>query len=141
MTFLTNLGVTEVLCSFKLVLEGKTGKEIPVSSRLGFLQKFSAHNFALSDAEDNTFGPLNRGGIADLLLLRTLLAICQKSQEASFWEVMDSFHTLNFKEAKVQMSLILKRSNSSFFTLRKRKRMFSFQVNFIILSIKVWFCC
>ena len=44
-----------------------------MSSRLGFLQKFSANNFALSDAEDNTFGPLNRGGIADLLLLR----ICQ----------------------------------------------------------------
>ena len=122
MTFLTNLGVTEILCSFKLVLEGKAGKELPVSSRLGFLQRFCANNFALSDAEDNTFVPLNRGGIADLLLLRTLVAICQKSQEASFWEVMDSFHTLNFKEAKVQMSLILKRPNSSFFTLRKREK-------------------
>ena len=33
---------------------------------------------------------LNRGGIADLPLLRTLLAIRQKSQEPSFWEV-DSF--------------------------------------------------
>ena len=30
MTFLTTLGVTE-LCSFKLVLEGKTGKGIPES--------------------------------------------------------------------------------------------------------------
>ena len=27
--FLTILGVTEILCSFRLVLEGKTGKEIP----------------------------------------------------------------------------------------------------------------
>ena len=78
MTFLTILGVTEILCSFKLVLEGKTGKEIPESSRLEFLEKFSANNFALSDAEDNTSGLLNRGGIADLRLLRTLLAICQK---------------------------------------------------------------
>ena len=42
-------------------------------------EKFSANNFALSDAEDNTSGPLNRGGIADLPLLRTLLAIRQKS--------------------------------------------------------------
>ena len=75
MTFLTILGVTEILCSFKLVLEGKTGKEIPESSRLEFLEKFSANNFALSDAEDNTSGPLNRGGIADLPLLRKLLAI------------------------------------------------------------------
>ena len=31
MTFLTMLGVTEILCSFILVLEGKTGKEIPES--------------------------------------------------------------------------------------------------------------
>ena len=31
-----------------------------------------------------------RGGIADLPLSRTLLAIHQKSREPSFWEVMDS---------------------------------------------------
>ena len=73
MTFLTILGVMDILCSFRLVLEGKTGKEIPESSRFGFLEKFLANNFVLSDAEDNTSGPLNRGGIADLLLLRTLL--------------------------------------------------------------------
>ena len=81
MTFLTILGVREILCSFKLVLEGKTGKEIPESSRLESLEKFSANNFALSDAEDNTCGPLSRGGIADLPLLRSLLAIQQKSLE------------------------------------------------------------
>ena len=79
----------EILCSFRLVLEGKTGKEIPESSRFEFSEKFLANNFALSDAEDNTSGPPNRGGIADLPLLRTLLAIGQKSQEPSFWEVMD----------------------------------------------------
>ena len=82
------MGVAEILCSFRLVLEGKTGKEIPESSRLEFLEKFSANNFALSDAKDNTSGPLNREGIADLPLLRTLLAI-RKSQEPHFWEVMD----------------------------------------------------
>ena len=85
MTFLTILG------SFRLVLEAKTGKEIPEPSRLEFLEKFLADNFVLSDAKDNTSGPLNRGGIADLTFLRTLLAICQKSGEPSFWEVMDSF--------------------------------------------------
>ena len=42
MTFLTILGVTEILCSFRLVLEGKTGKEIPDSSQV--LRKvFSKH--------------------------------------------------------------------------------------------------
>ena len=77
MTCLTILGVIGILCNFRLDLEGKTGKEIPESSRLEFLEKFLA-NFALSDAEDNTSGPLNRGDIADLPLLRTLLAIHQK---------------------------------------------------------------
>ena len=91
MTFLTILGVMEVLCSFRLVLEGKTGKEIPESSRLEMLEKFLANNFALSDAEGNASSLLNRGGIADLPLLRTLLAIRQKSQEPSFWQVIYSF--------------------------------------------------
>ena len=96
MTFLTILGVTEILCSFKLVLEGKTGKEIPKSSRLEFSENYSANNFDLSDAEDNTSGPLNRGGIADLPFLRTLLAIRQKSRDPSFWEVMNGiFYFIN----------------------------------------------
>ena len=66
MTFLTILEVT--LCSFKLVLEGKTGKEIHESLRLEFLEKFLASKSASSDVEDNTSVPLNRGGIEDLPL-------------------------------------------------------------------------
>ena len=91
MIFLNILGVTEILYSFKLVLEEKTGKEIPESSKFEFKENFSGNNLALSDAEDNISSLLNRGGIADLPLLRTLLAIRQKSREPSFWEVMDSF--------------------------------------------------
>ena len=79
MTFLTIFEVTEI-CSFKLVLEGKTSKEIP-ESRFEFLGKFSVNNFALSDAEDNTSGSLNRRGIADLPLLRTLNWQFAKSNE------------------------------------------------------------
>ena len=52
-----------------------------MSSRLEFLENFSANNFALSDVEDNNFGQLNRKGVTDLSLLRTLLAICQKSRD------------------------------------------------------------
>ena len=81
----------EILCSFRLVLEEKIGKEMLESSRLDFLGKLLANNFALSDAEDNTSSPLNKGGIADLPLLRTLLAIDQKAQELSFWEVINYF--------------------------------------------------
>ena len=66
MTFLTISAAAGILCSFRLVLEGKAGKEIPGSSKLEFLEKLLANNFALSDKEDNTSGPLSRGGIADL---------------------------------------------------------------------------
>ena len=60
MTFLNILRVREILHSLGLVLEGKTGKKIPMSSRLEFLEKFLANKFASSDAEDNSSGPLNR---------------------------------------------------------------------------------
>ena len=105
-TILTILGVMEILCSFRLVLEGKTGKEIPESSRFEFLEKFLANNFALSDAEDNISVPLNRGGIADLPLLRTLLAIRQKSREPSLWEVMDSFVLVAYASLAASRTLL-----------------------------------
>ena len=73
MIFLTILEFTEI-CYFSLVLDWKTGKEIPESSRLEFSETFLAKYFALSGAEDND-GWLNRGGIADLPSLRTILAI------------------------------------------------------------------
>ena len=79
MTILTILGVTEILYSLRLVLEGKTGKKISKSSRLEFLEKFLANNFVLPDVEDNTSTSMNRGDIADLPLFRTLLIIYQKS--------------------------------------------------------------
>ena len=58
MTLLTILGVTKILSSFRLVREGKAGKEMPESSRLEFLERFLANNFVLLDPEDNTSGPL-----------------------------------------------------------------------------------
>ena len=56
MILLTILGVTGILCSFRVVLERKTGKEIPESWRSEFLEKFLVNNFALSDAEYSTLG-------------------------------------------------------------------------------------
>ena len=106
MTFLTILGVTEILWSFRKVLEGKTGKEIPKSSILKFLKKFSANNFALSDAEDNTSRPLNGGGIADVPLLRTLLTIYQNAQEPSFWQLMDSLVLLAYASLATSRTLL-----------------------------------
>ena len=106
MTFLTILGFTEIISSFRLLLERKTGEKIPESSRLEFLEKFPANNVALSDAEDNTSGPLNRGSIADLILLRTILAICQKSCEPSFCEVMDSLVLLAYSSLAASRTLL-----------------------------------
>ena len=67
--------VTGILCSFRLVLKGKVGKEIEFFE---FFEKISASNFALANAEENTSGPLNREEIAGLSLMRTLLVIHQK---------------------------------------------------------------
>ena len=79
MIFLTILGVMEILCISRLVLQGEIGKQISESSRLDFLEKFFGNNFALSNAEDNTTWPLTRGDVADLPLLKTLLAMPQNS--------------------------------------------------------------
>ena len=84
----------------------KTGKEIPKSSRLEFLEKFSASNFALSDTVNYTSGPLNRGGIVDLPLLKTLLALHQKSQEPSFWKMMDSFVLIKYASLAASRTLL-----------------------------------
>ena len=105
-TFLTILGVMEILCSFRVVLEGKTGKKIPESSRSELLEKFLVNNFALSDVEDNISGPLNREGVADLSLLKTILAIHQKFQEPSFWEVMDSFVLIAYASLAASRTLL-----------------------------------
>ena len=81
------MGVTWIICSFRLVLERKAGKEIPESSRFEFLENFLANNFALPEAQDNTLGPLNEGGVVGSLLSRTLLAIHQKIVRAwKLWE-------------------------------------------------------
>ena len=49
MMLFTDLGVARVFCIIRLVLKEKVGKEIPESSRLEFLEKFSAKNLVLFD--------------------------------------------------------------------------------------------
>ena len=113
------MGVMEILWSFRLALEGKTGKEIPESSRLEFLEKFLGNIFALSDAEDNNSGPLNRGDIADLPLLRTVLAICQNSWELHFWEVMDSFVLVAYASLAALRTLLQQLLSELYFGFRR----------------------
>ena len=102
---LTILGVTEILCNFRLVQEGKQVKRY-LNHQNEFAEKFSVNYFALKDAQDNTSRLLNRGGIVDLPLLRILLAICQKSREPSFWEVVDSLILLAYVSLAASRTLL-----------------------------------
>ena len=119
--------LTEILYSFRLVLEEKTGKEIPEPST-------GVEFFILLDVEDNTSGSLNIGVIADLSVLRTLSAICQKSRQPIFWEVMDSFVSLacaNFGSIKspfatiTSLSGLYSRFKGRFILLLQTKKMIS----------------
>ena len=50
-----------------------------------------SNQFCIYQMHKATSGPLNRRGIVDLVLLRTLFAICQWLLEPRFWKVMESF--------------------------------------------------
>ena len=63
--------------------------DILVTSRNG--EKFSQNNFPFSYVGDNTSSMLNRGGIADLPLLRTL------AKSLTSWEVIDCFVLLAYE--------------------------------------------
>ena len=72
----------EIQKHYTVLDQTQTGKKVKryLSHQVLFLE----NNFALSDAEDNTSGPLNRRGTTDLPLFRTLLLIRQKFQKAKF---------------------------------------------------------
>ena len=61
------------------MLSDKLCIEIVESPKSEFSEQFSANNYNFPDVEDNTSGPLNNAGKADLSLLRTPLSICQRS--------------------------------------------------------------
>ena len=89
--------------------EGKKSKEILKSSRLEFLEKFLGNNFILSDEEDNTSRPLNRIGIADLPMMRTINNL-PKSEEPSLWKVTDAFALVTYgslEASKIIVQLLL----------------------------------
>ena len=102
------------------------------SSLSGLTEVFS-QQFRLSDAEDNTSGLLNKGGIADLPLLRTLSAICQKSRQPSFWEVIDSFVLLSYASLAAPRTLLQQLLTCLNFSLDSED--LSFGTNKILISI------
>ena len=71
MTSLTSIVASPIYC-FRVVPEGKVDKEISESWRIEFLEKCLARP-QMKITENNISGPRNRGGVADLSLLRILL--------------------------------------------------------------------
>ena len=78
---------------------------------------------------------LNREGIADLPLLRTLLAIHQKSQEPSFWEVMDSFVLLAYASLAASRTLLQQLLACLNFTLDSEDLSFWYKTKNLFLCI------
>ena len=67
--------VLEMLCTFRLVLKGKASRERPELTNQNLGKDCSKQ----SVTEDEISGPLNRGGIASLILLKWLFEILQTS--------------------------------------------------------------
>ena len=74
---------------FQISCRRKTGKEIPESSRLEVLERFSANDFALSDAEHHRV--VEKRKYSRFTFVENTNGNLQNLQELSFWEVMDSF--------------------------------------------------
>ena len=72
MIFFNHLGSYRNILQFLIRSKKKAGKETSKSSTLEFLERELGDNFASWDAEGNTSALLNRGGISDSALLRTL---------------------------------------------------------------------
>ena len=64
--------------------------------------------FCFMDAYDKTTWPLNRWGITDLLSLKILFTIRQKSWEPRFWEMID-FLVCSAYECLVDSKTLLQR--------------------------------
>ena len=97
--FLTTFEVMEILCSFRLILQGKTGKEISEPSRLEFLEKVFANNFTLSDAEDNTLVPR-------FTFVENTISNLPKVPRVEFLGVMNSFVLVAYASLAASRTLL-----------------------------------
>ena len=120
MTFSTILGVTEILCCLRLFLEEKTGTEIPESTRLEFLERFSA--IFLSQMHKTTHPGR---WIEEVWQIYLCWEIRQKSREPSFillvYESLAALGTL-FQRLLACLNFTLELEDLSY--LYKRKKLF-----------------
>ena len=78
------MGVTENIMQFQISSRRENRQRDNRVIKIKFKEKFSANNFALSDAEDNTSGPLNRGGIADITFVENTISNSSEVMRAKF---------------------------------------------------------
>ena len=91
MNFLTNLKVTTGYYTVSDSARKESGqRDTRVIKNRVLIKIFRKQFYFLSDAKENKPGSLNKWGMTGLLMLRTFLAILQKLQESSLWEVIYS---------------------------------------------------
>ena len=74
--------------------------------------------------------PLNRGGIEDLPLLRTQIAVHQKSQEPSFWELVHSFVLVAYASLAASRTFLQRLQACLNFLLKLHLQIFKLQILF-----------
>ena len=84
MTFLYVLGVTEILCSFRLVLEGKTGNKITESSRLEFKEKIFANKFFFTRCKRQHPWAVEEKGYSGFTIVENTISNLPKVLRAKF---------------------------------------------------------
>ena len=88
-SYLSNLRIKGILCSFSLVVEGKIGKKTQIIMIRNLRKDFNT-SFALPDTGGNTKDPLNGGGISDSLIRK----FEKRSNTQSFCKVINCFALL-----------------------------------------------
>ena len=105
MIFVTILRVTEILYTFKLVPVKKTGKEIPESTRLEFLDKFSATILPYQMQNINTLGQCIEE-VSRFVFFENSISNSPNSRDTGFWEVIHSFVLLTYASLAASRTLL-----------------------------------
>ena len=96
MTFLIILGVTEILCSFRSVLDGKTFKEILELSRLEFIKRFYQLQNTFIRCKRQHLQVVEQRKYNRFTFFENTISNTPKLREPGFREEMESFLLLAY---------------------------------------------
>ena len=115
-TLATNLEVILIeLIPWSVFRDRISGSGWKLSSRVEFVENFLAKRFALSLEDVNTSGPLKRGEIADLPLLRMMLEILRILRNPICWEAIEwrvASEKLDFASSRILLQWFREARNS-----------------------------